>query len=409
LPQIVIRALPTSSIFHHIVFGIEDALIVDLMLTKSSLDRIEDDRQESGDRRVPEVTMKKFAFSFAVIAAFLVVGVNNLFAQARLASRFGEAMVGGRRLIVHVTVAVPDGWDENAVTENALRDHRARPIQHSEFSLESIRWDQFSNDPSSSGAPVSLHYNPAGEPVSALTSLTSAENTWNNVAESKFAFSDGETTSRCPSLVDECPGPQTFDGFNDVGWVAMGGCCTLGVTWYGIGIDEADTALNTRFRWTTGSGSGYDVETVLLHEIGHTLGLDHSSVSGAVMYATYANVRRTLHEDDIRGVTYLYPETGATGEISGFVTSAFGAAISGANVTIAGLPVSATSSATGQFILSGIPDIGSYSITATASGYNGLTLNNVEVPSYDANFSLTAGGGSGGPCVPKSPNSNKCR
>jgi hypothetical protein len=354
--------------------------------------------------------MKKFAFSFAVIAAFLVVGVNNLFAQARLASRFGEATVGGRRLIVHVTVAVPHGWDENAVAENALRDQGARPMQRSEFNVEGIRWDQFSND-STTDPKVALNYNSAGEPLAAVTSLMSAENTWNNVGESKFTFSYGGTTSRCPSLVDECPGPQTFDGNNDVGWVAISGCCTLGVTWYSTGIDdEADTALNTRFRWTTGSGSGYDVETVLLHEIGHTLGLDHSSVSAAVMYATYAGVRRSLHEDDKRGVTYLYPETGATDEISGFVTSAFGAAISGANVTIAGLPVSATSSATGQFTLSGIPkNLGSYSITATASGYNSQTFNSVTVPTYNMIFTLTTGGGTGGPCVPKSSNSNKCR
>jgi hypothetical protein len=353
--------------------------------------------------------MKKFAFSFTVIAVFLVVGVNNLFAQARLASRFGEAMVGGRRVIVHVTVAVPQGWDENAVAEKALRDHGARPVQRSEFSLDGIRWDQFSND-TTGEANVPLHYNPAGEPLAALTSLTSTEATWNNVVESKFAFSYSGITDRCPSLVNECPGAQIFDGYNDVGWAAISGCCTLGVTWYGTGIDEADTALNSRFRWTTGSGSGYDVETVLLHEIGHSLGLDHSSVSGAVMEATYAGVRRSLHEDDKRGVTYLYPETAFVGEISGMITAAVGGTpISGAQVSIAGLPASVTSGANGQFTLSGIPILGSYSITAAASGYNSQTLNSVTVPSYMTNFTLTSGGGSAGPCVPKSPNSNKCR
>jgi Matrixin/Carboxypeptidase regulatory-like domain len=354
--------------------------------------------------------MKKFIFSFALVGIFLVVGVNNVFAQARLASRFGEAMVGGRRLIVHVTVAVPTGWDENAVAENALRDHGARPIQRSEFTLEGIRWDQFSNGPTSDAVP--LHYNPAGEPLAALTSLTSAQATWNNVVESTFTFSYAGTTTRCPSLVGECPGPQTFDGYNDVGWVAMGGCCTLGVTWYSTGTDdEADTALNSRFRWTTSSGSGFDVETVLLHEIGHTLGLGHSSVIGAIMEATYAGVRRSLHEDDKRGVTYLYPEPAWIGEISGMVTAAVGGTpISGANISIADLPVSTTSGPNGQYTLTGVPNIGSYSITATATGYDSHTLNGVTVPSYNKDFTLAVKSGSGGssPCVRKSSNANNC-
>jgi hypothetical protein len=94
------------------------------------------------------------------------------------------------------------------------------------------------------------------------------------------------------------------------------------------------------------------------------------------------------------------------------VTAAVGGTpISGANISIAGLPVSATSGPLGQFTLTGVPNIGSYSITATATGYNSQSLNSVTIPSYNNNFTLsvTSGGAGGGPCVPKSPNSNKCR
>lgn len=56
-----------------------------------------------------------------------------------------------------------------------------------------------------------------------------------------------------------------------------------------------------------------DLQTVALHEIGHTLGLDHSAIIQAVMYATYSGIRRSLNEDDIAGIKSFTPEiSGAT-------------------------------------------------------------------------------------------------
>ena len=65
-------------------------------------------------------------------------------------------------------------------------------------------------------------------------------------------------------------------------------------------------ALNTKFPWAT-DGTDYDVETVYLHENGHVLGLGHSNVVGAVMEAYYGGVRWALLDDDIAGITSLYP------------------------------------------------------------------------------------------------------
>jgi hypothetical protein len=164
-------------------------------------------------------------FGWLIVGFFLVANVNDLFGQGRLASRFGEATVSGQRVIVHVTVAIPTGLDENAVAEDAVRAQGARPLQPAEFTVTGIKWDQFSNFGS---GQVLQHYNSAGDPASAAASLINAQNTWTNVGTSNFVFSYAGITSRCPSLVKECPGPQTFDTFNDVGWVALSGCCDAG-------------------------------------------------------------------------------------------------------------------------------------------------------------------------------------
>ncbi|OMO89379.1 Peptidase M10, metallopeptidase [Corchorus olitorius] len=61
-------------------------------------------------------------------------------------------------------------------------------------------------------------------------------------------------------------------------------------------------------RWSVSVTPGfYHLETLALHEIGHLLGLHHSSVPGAIMYPTFrTGQRKGLHSDDIRGIKALY-------------------------------------------------------------------------------------------------------
>lgn len=49
-----------------------------------------------------------------------------------------------------------------------------------------------------------------------------------------------------------------------------------------------------------------DLFSVVLHELGHALGLGHSSDPSAVMYFTYQGGRRSLSADDIAGIRAIY-------------------------------------------------------------------------------------------------------
>lgn len=130
--------------------------------------------------------------------------------------------------------------------------------------------------------------------------------------------------------------PSTGDGSNTIKWIRTGWRSlsfrpptnALAVTLLSFSaatgaIADADVYFNAEnFQWAVvdnGSESGYiDVQNIATHEIGHVLGLDHSSESivesdaalaDATMY--YASSmgevsRRNPHQDDIDAITTLY-------------------------------------------------------------------------------------------------------
>jgi MYXO-CTERM domain-containing protein len=91
---------------------------------------------------------------------------------------------------------------------------------------------------------------------------------------------------------------------------------TIGVTtpvWRvgGFYIDADIQFNNVGFTWNTTGRGGVDAQSIATHEQGHFLGLDHTAVRGAVMFASYGGgVLRTLSSDDIAGVCALYPSGG---------------------------------------------------------------------------------------------------
>jgi hypothetical protein len=164
----------------------------------------------------------------------------------------------------------------------------------------------------------SIHQAPAPGVTAAATqtAVRASYTTWSSVSCSYFKSKD-------MGVVNLPQGDENDDVNTHVwlsSWPSSYDANALGITWTQYDpssgkILDADTHYNPQFTWsTTGSLSAIDVQSVATHEIGHQLGLDHSSDQNATMFYATGNgdtSQRSLASDDIAGLCHIYP-TGTT-------------------------------------------------------------------------------------------------
>lgn len=103
---------------------------------------------------------------------------------------------------------------------------------------------------------------------------------------------------------------------NTNGRICTGSCLAATLTGYYSGntIYDADVYTNTRYSFTSsketdGCSGEFDIDGIMVHEVGHVIGIGHSNVSGATMYPTVSSCNfnnRTLENDDIAAKNDLY-------------------------------------------------------------------------------------------------------
>lgn len=164
--------------------------------------------------------------------------------------------------------------------------------------------------------PVPVAYNPAGAPPEVGPDVFLAGlDAWSAVPSSRFRYRYAGITDNTASLLERGP-----DGENVISWAFLDCAkgCVLGIT-SKESAHEVDMLLNNNPEAAAllGVGATVDWRTVILHELGHMAGLEHScpvpfgpctpAEADAVMFYQYRGILRKLAPDDIAGLSARYP------------------------------------------------------------------------------------------------------
>jgi hypothetical protein len=164
------------------------------------------------------------------------------------------------------------------------------------------------------GEPVTVDYTlnaNCADAVNELTETQAASGTWDAVDNSCFVFNYNGTntdTALDDLSVDPIDGNDIFFAGSDPTALAVTQTWTYTST---SNTAEWNMQVYDNWLWDDSGSPGnneFDLRSVILHELGHGLGLGHSANAAAVMDPTIADgtLERILHQDDIDGLNFIY-------------------------------------------------------------------------------------------------------
>lgn len=170
---------------------------------------------------------------------------------------------------------------------------------------------QFLADPTWPDATISIKVNTnsdsAGDQITAFRgAILRAMRTWSVVADANFTLLDvGETASTS----------TRYNGTNEILFMHKGPNSQLGQAqiWFTESgtILEADIWINDDYQLSASQEPAFnetDLESIVLHELGHWIPLTHSTAPQAVMYAVLnESTKRVLQSDDVNRLIAIYP------------------------------------------------------------------------------------------------------
>jgi PKD repeat protein len=184
------------------------------------------------------------------------------------------------------------------------------------YSGKEIKWSSLN---------VSYSINATGGPSGSLNAITAAMQTWTNVPNKNFTFVYNGSTNSTAWGVNDGKNIVCFGVISDAGVLAVNNFWFYSDT--GKMIDS-DIKFNTKFTWSTdGSQDKYDVQNVATHELGHSLSLADlygAADSEKTMYGYSAmgeTKQRTLNQDDINGINYLYGNNNSSTSTSAAIST----------------------------------------------------------------------------------------